>query len=192
MISLLGSSDMTALCDVAAVAIEREAGRGGVRPHDEAVRLTNSVSQPGASFVTLTVDDEPAGCKGSLERRRPLWMDVARNARRAAFEDQRFAPVTIGQLHRLTIRVSVLSLLEEIPASSIEVLAASLRPGVDGLVLSAEGRGATFLPHVWHRHPAPKDFVAALVRKAGWRQPWFEDASARRYTTQDVTRRFVD
>lgn len=151
--------------------------------------LTTPLCRPGASFVTLTLDGEPAGCRGSLRRRHPLWLDVAMNARRAAFDDRRYAPVSRDQLARLTVRVSVLSSLEEVPAPSVEGLAAALRPGVDGLLLSAgDGEGAVFLPHVWPRHPAPPDYIAALVRKAGWGRSWRPATRAWRYTTQDRIR----
>ena len=43
------------------------------------------------------------GCIGSLEARRPLWQDVARNARAAAFEDPRFPRMVPGELEGVTI-----------------------------------------------------------------------------------------
>jgi len=43
-----------------------------------------------------------------------------------------------------------------------------LRPGVDGVVLAWRGRRATFLPQVWESLAEPRDFIAALKRKASY------------------------
>ena len=36
-----------------------------------------------------------------------------------------------------------------------------IRPGIDGLVLQAGGRGATFIPAMWEQLPAPEEFLRA-------------------------------
>lgn len=144
------------------------------------------VRSPGASFVTLARGDELLGCIGSLEPQRALWRDVVHNARAAAFEDPRFTPLTREEAAGTTIEVSVLSPLQELSAASLEALAAELRPGTDGVVLSAEGRRGTFLPDVWEKIPEPLTFVRELVRKARWEQPWVDGARAWRYTTDAV------
>ena len=56
------------------------------------------------------------------------------------------------------------------------------RPGRDGLTLRWRGRSATFLPQVWEQLPAPRDFLAALKRKAGLPADfWAEDVLLERY-----------
>jgi hypothetical protein len=47
-------------------------------------------------------------------------------------------------------------------------LTKQLRPHVDGLILTAGRRQATFLPAVWQKLPDPVDFVGALLAKGGW------------------------
>ena len=126
---------------------------------------------PGASFVTLTSGRAPGGalrgCIGSLEARRPLRADVEANAVAAALHDPRFAPLTARELDDTVVEVSVLSAPAALPAADEAELLARLRPGVDGVVLSACGRRATFLPQVWEQLPDPADFLARLRRKAG-------------------------
>ena len=126
---------------------------------------------PGASFVTLTSGRAPGGalrgCIGSLEARRPLREDVEANAVAAALHDPRFAPLTARELDDTVVEVSVLSAPAALPAADEAELLARLRPGVDGVVLSACGRRATFLPQVWEQLPDPADFLAHLRRKAG-------------------------
>jgi AMMECR1 domain-containing protein len=46
-------------------------------------------------------------------------------------------------------------------------LLAQLEPGVDGVILEADGRRATFLPQVWESLPDKRSFMAELVKKAG-------------------------
>ena len=142
---------------------------------------------PGASFVTLTSGRAPGGalrgCIGSLGARRPLREDVEANAVAAALHDPRFAPLTARELDETVVEVSVLSAPTVLPAADEAELLARLRPGVDGVVLSACGRRATFLPQVWEQLPDPADFLARLRRKAGLPADyWGRDVVVETYT----------
>jgi AmmeMemoRadiSam system protein B/AmmeMemoRadiSam system protein A len=164
----------------AAIAAELETG-GAERLGDEDV--PERLRLPGASFVTLELDGRLTGCIGSLESRRPLWRDVARNARAAAFADPRFDAITAADLADTEITVSVLSGLAPLPAGHDELVEA-LRPGVDGVLLESGGHRGTFLPAVWAKLPEPGDFVDHLLGKAGLAEgTWPADARAWRYTT---------
>ena len=142
---------------------------------------------PGASFVTLTSGRAPGGalrgCIGSLGARRPLREDVEANAVAAALHDPRFAPLSARELDDTVVEVSVLSAPTVLPAADEAELLARLRPGVDGVVLSACGRRATFLPQVWEQLPDPADFLARLRRKAGLPADyWGRDVVVETYT----------
>ncbi|CAM2936367.1 AmmeMemoRadiSam system protein A [Actinomyces slackii] len=125
----------------------------------------------GASFVTLTSGRAPGGplrgCIGSLEAHRPLGEDIQANAVAAATRDPRFPPLAPHELADTVVEVCVLSAPAALPVVDEADLLARLRPGVDGVVLSACGRRATFLPQVWEQLPEPADFLAHLRRKAG-------------------------
>jgi hypothetical protein len=122
----------------------------------------------GASFVSLDLQGELRGCVGTVEPYRPLVDDVRSNAHRAAFEDPRFAPLARHELEVVRIEVSVLRTLEALGATTLEAAAAELRPGLDGVLLTLDGKRATLLPQVWETLPDPVDFVTALARKAGF------------------------
>jgi AmmeMemoRadiSam system protein B/AmmeMemoRadiSam system protein A len=173
------------LAALARRAIAHELGTGDAYPladHDVPERLR----PPGASFVTLELGDRLLGCIGSLEARRPLWQDVARNARAAAFDDPRFAPLTLAELGEATVEISVLSPLEELDAHDRHDVERQVRPGVDGVLLAAGGHRGTFLPAVWAKLPEPEAFVGQLVRKAGLPgDGWPADARVWRYTTDE-------
>jgi len=141
------------------------------------------LSEKGASFVTLRIEGELRGCIGSLVAYQPLKDDVRQNSRAAAFEDPRFYPLSVEEFDQIHIEVSVLSAPEPMEFSTREEALAMLRPGVDGVVLSAARRRATFLPQVWEELPDPEEFISHLLRKAGL-PPTFWDDSVRieRYT----------
>jgi len=131
---------------------------------------------PGASFVSLhNRDGELRGCIGRLEAEEPLREQIHANARAAAFRDSRFAPLAVHEWPGLRIEVSLLGPLGLIAARNEAEALATVRPGIDGLVLSWRGRRATFLPQVWQQLPAPAAFLAALKNKAGLRADFWAD-----------------
>lgn len=125
------------------------------------------LAKRGATFVTLTENGHLRGCIGSLNAHRPLGQDVADNALGAAFRDPRFPPVSAEEWPRLRVEVSLLSDPEFMEFNSEADVLARLRPGVDGVIFFNGCQRATFLPQVWEQLPAPRDFMAALKRKAG-------------------------
>ena len=140
---------------------------------------------PRASFVTLETGDELRGCIGTLEARRSLVEDVAGNAFSAAFRDPRFPPLHADELARLDIHISVLGPPQPIAFDSEGDLIAQLRPGADGLILSAPGHRGTFLPSVWESLPQPEEFLRQLKRKAGLpANYWSRDIAVERYSAE--------
>lgn len=138
----------------------------------------------GASFVTLRFGDgRLQGCIGTLEAHRSLADDVRRNALAAAFEDPRARPLALSDLSDLDVEVSILSPLEPVEFHDEPSALAALRPGVDGVVLSALGRRGTFLPQMWHELHEPRTFLRELKQKAGFSPRfWSEDLQLYRYT----------
>jgi len=126
-----------------------------------------ALDRRGATFVTLLLDGELRGCIGSLMPRRPLGRDVRANAVAAAFRDPRFSPLAAAEFETTSIEVSLLSPCERVRLADEEHLFSQLRPGIDGLIIEYGRRRATFLPQVWEALAEPRQFVAALKRKAG-------------------------
>jgi hypothetical protein len=120
-----------------------------------------------ATFVTLTLEDNLRGCIGSLEAHRPLGEDVIANARAAALQDPRFAPLTREEYGRIEVEVSLLSAAKRILFENHADLIRQLRPGEDGIILECQGRRGTFLPQVWKSLPDAEQFIAHLKQKAG-------------------------
>jgi AmmeMemoRadiSam system protein A len=142
---------------------------------------------PGASFVTLMLNDELRGCIGHLEAFQPLVKDIADNAYAAALKDPRFSPVAKTDLLIISVQISVLSKPEPLACTSEADLLSKIRPGIDGLILEDGHRRATFLPAVWENLPEPQEFVRQLKRKAGLEQNgWSETLTVQRYTAAKI------
>ncbi len=141
------------------------------------------LSEPGATFVTLTRSGRLRGCIGSLVARRALVVDVQANAVAAAFADPRFAPVTAVELRSTHVAVSLLAPPEPVEARSESEALTRLRPGVDGVIFEYAGRRSTFLPHVWEELDDPVVFMSLLKRKAGVPADfWHDEVHLHRYT----------
>lgn len=144
-----------------------------------------ALHENAATFVTLTQAGELRGCIGSLEAHRPLLDDVCANARAAAFSDPRFLPLKHDELARTRIEVSLLSPTDPLFVADEADALARLRPHVDGVILSAGGRRATFLPQVWEQLPEPAIFLAHLKQKAGLAANyWSPELRLWRYTVR--------
>ena len=144
-----------------------------------------ALALPGATFVTLTQNGALRGCIGSLEAHRPLDQDVRANAVAAAFRDPRFAPLTLAELPRTRVEVSLLTAPVPMSFSSEADALRQLRPHVDGIILVAGRRRSTFLPQVWEQLPEPRRFLARLKQKAGLPADWWSDeVRLQRYEVQ--------
>ncbi len=144
-----------------------------------------AMSEPGATFVTLTLDCELRGCIGSLEAHRSLGDDVRANALAAAFRDPRFAPLSAAEFARIKIEVSLLSKPVPLQFGDESDALRQLRPGIDGVILVAGHARSTFLPQVWEQLPDPRLFMAHLKQKAGLPTDWWSpNAQIFRYEVQ--------
>jgi uncharacterized protein len=154
-----------------------------VRPEECAPPLR----EPGAAFVTLELGGALRGCVGSLEPRRPLVSDVARNAFAAAFQDFRFQPLEAADFPLLDLHVSILTPLVPLDVESRQELFQLLRPGVDGLLLEDPPYRSTFLPQVWDSLKDPEEFLRELLLKAGLPEDhWSPTLRFQRYRVEEI------
>jgi AmmeMemoRadiSam system protein A len=166
------------------------AGEGPLLPEADALESApDGVGGRLGAFVTIRVDGRLNGCIGSVEAREPLARSVPRLAWEAAFADPRLPSLTWADEPRMSLKVSVLSPLQKLEVSSEEELLAVLRPGVDGLLIAAGLRRATFLPAVWETLPDRRDFLRHLRAKARLpRDEWLPGTTASRYTAFEFGR----
>ena len=131
--------------------------------------------EKGACFVTLKQCGELRGCVGNIEARHSLLEAVMVAARAAAFEDQRFPPLSVGDLADTRIEVSLLSALEPMAVLSEAEAVRHIRPHVDGLLLESGRHRGIFLPQVWGSAPNARDFLGLLKLKAGLPADFWSD-----------------
>ncbi len=122
---------------------------------------TTHLAEPRGAFTTLYHRGALRGCVGYVLAVVPVYRTVAETARAAAFEDTRFAPVTLRESAELEVNLSILSPLRPILPQEIEI-------GVHGLVVSEGAQRGLLLPqvpaeHQWDRYT----FLEQTCRKAG-------------------------
>ena len=131
------------------------------------------------AFTSLHLRGELRGCVGYVLPTCALYRAVAETARAAAFDDNRFPPVTREEAVHLEIELSILSPAQSIRAEEIEV-------GRHGLLVSWQGRRGLLLPQVpfergWDR----TTFLEQTCRKAGLPlDAWQKGATLEAFTAE--------
>lgn len=185
--SVLSINDRQSLLETAVGAIQHAAADPArpISPIDP-LQFADALQQTRATFVTLYRQRKLRGCRGSIAASEPLIANVVRSARAAAFFDERFAPVTTDEVRQLELHISILHPPQRLAVSTEDELLASLRAGVDGLILRAEARHALFLPSVWRKLPDPKEFLSHLKDKAGLpTNYWSSSIECERFTVEE-------
>ena len=141
-------------------------------PQKEIDSLNTSLSDPCfnsscGTFVTLTIDGKLRGCIGNLTSNASVVSGVRQNAINAAFHDPRFSSLSLPELDRVSIEVSILSEPRPLDYREPADLLNKIRPHIDGVILRKGSASATFLPQVWEQIRKPQNFLAQLCLKAG-------------------------
>jgi AmmeMemoRadiSam system protein A len=119
------------------------------------------------------------GCVGYAMPIAPLGRAVMETARAAAFDDSRFAPVTMEEAFELEISLSILSSLRAIHPDQVKI-------GRHGLLISDGARRGLLLPQVpvengWDR----EKFLEQTCRKAGLpMDAWRNDARIEAFSAE--------
>lgn len=125
--------------------------------------FSGKLDRQGSCFVTLhAADGALRGCIGNINAFEPLSRNIARNAQNSAFSDPRFPPLDSDELDEVTIEISILTPIREVPSYEEFIV------GKHGIVISCYGRSAVFLPQVapeqgWDRETT----LRHLCMKAG-------------------------
>jgi uncharacterized protein len=122
---------------------------------------TPHLAEPRGAFTTLHLQGKLRGCVGYVVPLYPLYKTVAETAAAAAFQDDRFHPVSKAEAPLLQIEISILSPLRPISPDEVVI-------GKHGLVVNRGSFRGLLLPQVplewgWDRDT----FIAQTCRKAG-------------------------
>ncbi len=123
------------------------------------------------AFVTLRIKGELRGCIGYMQEDLPLCDVVGSMAIQSAFNDTRFYPLSLDELSKTEIEISVLTPYKLINNADEIIL------GRDGVVVRKNNRQAVFLPQVatemnWNK----EQLLENLCRKAGLQPDDWKDS----------------
>ncbi|MGD0016136.1 MAG: AmmeMemoRadiSam system protein B [Verrucomicrobiia bacterium] len=154
----------------------REVVTNGKQPDVANDAFPAKFTEKKGCFVTLTERGELRGCIGHIVPQEALYKAIMDTAQSAALYDYRFSPVQPGELGKIEIEISVLTVPEPLTFSSPDDLLNKLQPNRDGVLLQIGRRSATYLPQVWEQIPDKVHFMDSLAKKAGcapdaWRSP---------------------
>ena len=133
--------------------------------------IPSVLTEYGASFVTLKKNEQLRGCIGSVYPTKPLILDIIDNAKNAGFQDPSFEPLTVDELDKLQVSVSILSSIERIMFKDERDLLSQIYP--HGVILVEGEKRAVYLPVVWEQLPDRQVFLNSLKEKAGLEPDYF-------------------
>jgi len=171
----LSKSEQHALLKLARQSIEAAVNNGDRPALDN---LSGKLAEPGAAFVTITINGQLRGCIGYTEAIVPLKECVSECAVSAALRDPRFNPLSKQELDKIDLEISVLTPLVDVEDVN------DITVGRDGLMISHMGRRGLLLPQVatdygWDR----ETFLAQTCRKAGLpTDAWKTGAQIQKFT----------
>ena len=132
-------------------------------PNTDTVSIDKSkLEQFQGAFVTLHIGENLKGCIGYIIGFQPLHKSIEELAIAAAFKDSRFSPLSVDELDKVEIEISVLSVPSEIKDISQIVV------GKHGLIITSGAYKGLLLPQVaveqgWDRD----EFFYHTCMKAG-------------------------
>jgi AmmeMemoRadiSam system protein A len=122
---------------------------------------TPHLDQPRGAFTSLYLHGKLRGCVGYVLPTSSLYRAVAETACAAAFDDNRFSPITKDEAPHLEIELSILTPPQPILPQAIEI-------GRHGLLVSQHSCRGLLLPQVAVEHQWDREtFLEQTCHKAG-------------------------
>jgi MEMO1 family protein len=138
---VFSTDDKKQLLAVARITIERYL-RDRKKPEIVTTGFSHNLMMHCGAFVTLTENGELRGCIGRFTADEPLYKVVQEMAIASSTEDTRFQPVTVDEIPKLKIEISVLSPMKKIQSIDEIIL------GKHGIYIKKGWASGTFLPQV--------------------------------------------
>lgn len=111
-------------------------------PTVDPITLTPNLKEHAGAFVTLHINGELRGCIGTFKADRSLYKIIQEMAISAAVNDTRFESVSVQEIDKLKIEISVLTPMRKIESIEEIVL------GKHGIYIRKGGYSGTLLPQV--------------------------------------------
>ncbi|TFG08830.1 MAG: TIGR00296 family protein [Promethearchaeota archaeon] len=155
--------------------------------------IKNKFGDKYGAFITLNqfnVSGNPLrGCVGYIEPTFPLYEVVHRVSISAAVEDTRFPSVTLEEMNKIVIELSILTPPELIQVESPEEYLDKIVIGRDGLIAEQGMRRGLLLPQVPVEHGRDWDvetFLSHTCQKAWLPSDSWKNKSTKIYSFQAI------
>jgi AmmeMemoRadiSam system protein A len=126
------------------------------------------LAHPAGAFVTIYSGESLRGCLGIISSPDPICRLVQDLAVSSATRDPRFDSITEDEYPTLSVEISVLGPLEQLPANDPSKLPDLIRVGEHGLLIRHRGMSGLLLPQVPVRYGWDSArFLEELCYKAG-------------------------
>ena len=143
-------------------------------PDKKKYNITANLEAKRGVFVTLTEKGDLRGCIGYIEGIKPVYQAVMENAVNAALEDPRFPSVTLEEIPKIDIEISVMTPLT--PVEKID----EIEIGKHGLVIAKGWNRGLLLPQVATEWKMDRNaFLEAVSNKAGLPRDAWKDKNSK-------------
>jgi len=115
-------------------------------------RYEGIFSEKRGVFTTLNIGNKLRGCIGFPYPVQRLDKSIIESAISAATQDPRFQPVSLDELEKITIEVTILTLPEKIDVEWREDLPSKIEIGKHGLIVKLGNNSGLLLPQVAVEH----------------------------------------
>lgn len=137
-------------------------------------QLPQELLEPRGAFVTIRIGRELRGCIGYMESLLPLAEVVAEVAVKAALDDPRFPPLSVEELDKVKLEISILSPMKRIHHMEQVIV------GTHGLMLELGFSKGVLLPQVATEYGwDAEQFLEAVCRKSGLHRLAWKDPDAK-------------
>ncbi len=144
------------------------------------------IKEKRGCFVTINKKQNLRGCIGNIIPKDKLYQSIIENAKKAAFKDPRFPPLSLDEFGSISLEVSILTKPKKINFETTDDLLDKIEKGVDGIILKKGIKSSTYLPQVWNHFDNKEEFLSNLSIKAGLcRDGWKDnDINISKYQAQ--------
>jgi len=125
------------------------------------------LNEPVAVFVNLYLHKELRGSHGSVIPKNSLLEEIIFHAKKAAFEDENFTPLSTSDYLQATVELSLLTPLKALKYTSQEELKQQVVSHEDGLLIRYKEKEAAFVPQMWLHVQNFEEFLSLLLKEAG-------------------------
>ena len=142
-------------------------------------RLIPDLGIKAASFVTIIIDNELRGCIGStIPADGNFCEDLISHAIAAAFDDNRFSPITKYELEQAKFEISILKDFEAMSdLYDFDLI-------THGVNIIYESKHGVYLPEVGKMFENKDKFLLSLAEKAGMNRNELLNSRATRFKTE--------